>query len=1124
MRRAFLLAFFVTACDCGGTPRVPVDAAGDASPDAPSLVGDAATDAPNGDGALVDGGEPSDGGMPPGRVCADTETCYDGTDDDCDGRVEEGCPCSPGETQACFGGDPMRRGLGACLDGMQVCEGGEEFGTWSECTGDVIEAAEVCDVDGVDESCDGASNEGCECVGEGMVSCGSDVGACIPGLQACVDGMRTACEGAVGPTVERCNGLDDDCDGATDEGVRRTCGSDVGACRPGVERCVDGAFTGLCEGGNAARDEACDGLDDDCDGSVDEGVMRLCGSDEGRCVAGIERCTDGTFAACEGRIDPIAETCNGADDDCDGATDESLTRSCGTSDLGVCRRGTETCSAGVFGACVGAVLPGSERCDGASDEDCDGVIDEGCACTDGATRSCGTDVGACVAGTETCAGGVWGACDGRLDPRAESCNGADDDCDGRTDETLVRSCGITDVGACSLGTETCAAGTWGTCTGRVDPTTELCEGSVDENCDGTVDEGCLCTNGQTRPCGSDVGACMRGTQTCSAAGAWGACTGEVRPSAERCDGSVDDDCDGAVDEGCDCTTGATRRCGSDVGACVAGTETCSAAGTWGACVGRFDGGPESCNAADDDCDGRTDETLVRSCGTDVGACVAGTQSCASGSWGSCSDVGPTAERCDGSIDENCNGSVDEGCLCTNGQTRRCGTDVGACVAGTETCNLSGAWGSCVGAVGASAERCNGVDDDCDSRTDEGSVCRPPTLTCPMGASTLVGTTVMLTGSGSDPDGGSVSFAWTVVSAPGGSSALPSPANAATTSFRPDAVGSYVLRLCVTDDEGQTACCTTSVTASSACTPPSAPTPTTCPTSWDRRPVVEVPALPSGVVYQLFLDGSGSPYATVTTTGQNYHRPSSALAAGSAPPGTLATIGVRACRSDDLTCCSAVQTTTTRLVETCTTPIAPTPDNLIFSEYVIDGDGACPGADCQAGEAIELVNLSHCPLALEGNHFGYQNAGGTTFRWMDFGAADVVPPRGVYVAIRNLAASMCDYPFFGPDDPSLFGLRISQLEMQGTNLSGGWFSNSGGGASTLRLATGAWVDITSGMTLDVISPYTASPECSSRGFDAFDACGNPSALTSPTETLTPNQLGRLWHPCDAVVDPVPASCR
>ena len=124
----------------------------------------------------------------------------------------------------------------------------------------------------------------------------------------------------------------------------------------------------------------------------------------------------------------------------------------------------------------------------------------------------------------------------------------------------------------------------------------------------------------------------------------------------------------------------------------------------------------------------------------------------------------------------------------------------------------------------------------------------------------------------------MSFACTVVSAPGGSSAVPSPANAATTSFRPDAVGSYVLRLCVTDDEGQTACCTTSVTASSACTPPSAPTPTTCPTSWDRRPVVEVPALPSGVVYQLFLDGSGSPYATVTTTGQNYHRPSSALAA------------------------------------------------------------------------------------------------------------------------------------------------------------------------------------------------------------------------------------------------------
>ena len=1120
--RAQLLLFvaaLAAACDCGGSPRVPLDG----STDAPST--DATIDARLDDAevdAARDADVDPDAATPPGRICGETELCYDGVDDDCDGRVEEGCACIPGETQSCFSGDPARRGLGACLDGMQVCEGGEEFGSWSPCEGDVIETTELCDVDGIDESCDGAVNEGCECVGGDMASCGSDVGECTPGLQACVDGMLTRCEGAIGPSAELCNGLDDDCDGTIDEMVRRSCGSDVGVCRPGLERCVDGAFTGVCEGGNAARDEACDGLDDDCDGSVDEGVMRLCGSDEGRCVAGVERCVEGAFAACEGRVDPIAETCNGVDDDCDATIDEALVRSCGVTDLGRCALGTETCSGGTWATCSGAVLPASEVCDGATDEDCDGAIDEGCTCTNGQTRGCGIDTGACAAGRETCVAGAWGACDGRIDPRAESCNGADDDCDGRTDESLVRACGVTDVGVCSLGTETCGGGAWGACVGRVDPATETCDGALDQDCDGAVDEGCGCTSGQTRGCGTDTGACMRGSQTCSAAGAWGTCVGEIGPSAERCDGSIDQDCDGLVDEGCTCTTGTTRRCGTDVGACVAGTETCDASGRWGACVGRVDGSAESCNATDDDCDGSTDEMLVRSCGTDTGACVAGNQTCGAGSWGTCSGTGPSTERCDGAIDEDCDGATDEACLCTNGQTRSCGTDVGVCVAGAETCNLAGAWGSCVGAVGGGAESCNRLDDDCDSRTDEGSVCRPPTVSCPGAVTTFVGTEVMLAGSGSDPDGGTVSFAWSVANAPAGSTATPAPTSAATTRFRPDAVGGYVLRLCVTDDEGETSCCTTGITAQSTCTPPSTPTITTCPTSWDRRPVVELPPLPAGTRYELFADGT--PYATVTLTGSNYHRPASTIGAGSAPPGTLTTLGVRACSSADGTCCSPVVTTTTRLVATCTTPVAPTPDNLIFSEYVIDGDGACAGASCEAGEAIELVNLSHCPLALQGNHFGYQNRTGGAFRWMNFGAEDVIPPRGVYVAIRNVSASMCTYPFFGPDDPSLFGLRISRLDMQGDNLASGWFNNTGGGVSTLRLATGEWVDLTTGTTLDVISPYSVAPQCSSIGFDAFDACGNPTALTTPTETLTPNQLGRLWHPCDAVIAPVPASCR
>jgi hypothetical protein len=190
--------------------------------------------------------------------------------------------------------------------------------------------------------------------------------------------------------------------------------------------------------------------------------------------------------------------------------------------------------------------------------------------------------------------------------------------------------------------------------------------------------------------------------------------------------------------------------------------------------------------------------------------------------------------------------------------------------------------------------------------------------------------------------------------------------------------------------------------------------------------------------------------------------------------------------------------------------------------------------CQAGEAVEITNLSNCPVSLDGFHFAYRNASASTasMRWMNFGAVDVVPPRGVYVAIRNRAlAPTCALPL-GPDQPGLFGLRVSQLAMQGANLCNGWFNNTGGGISELRIAPGAVAaggtpSFTPAAAIARVAPYSSpSPNnaCNSIGFDAVDSCGTVTGGSQPTATLSPNQLGRLWHPCDAVVGPVPACVR
>lgn len=182
------------------------------------------------------------------------------------------------------------------------------------------------------------------------------------------------------------------------------------------------------------------------------------------------------------------------------------------------------------------------------------------------------------------------------------------------------------AGNCRYGEQICSHGEWQACTGLVAPKTkDLCNiPGDDSDCNGTPNQGCDCVDTQAaRPCGvSDIGSCKLGQQSCEN-GSWGKCEGEVAPQRERCDNQgIDEDCDGKIDladDDCSCVDGEEKLCTlNKKGDCNFGVMSCSS-GAWGECIPRF---PqlerESCEAprsdahgsalGDEDCDGEVDNT------------------------------------------------------------------------------------------------------------------------------------------------------------------------------------------------------------------------------------------------------------------------------------------------------------------------------------------------------------------------------------------------------------------------------------------------------------------------------------------------------------------------------------
>jgi hypothetical protein len=405
---------------------------------------------------------------------------------------------------------------------------------------------EVCD--SFDNDCDGTADNGL-----GTTTCGR--GVCEHTIQNCVGGVVQICDPIAGSIPEVCDGLDNDCDGAVDEGVkilyyRDADGDSYGDANSRVEACE--APNGYvidrtdCADNNAARfpgnPEVCDGLDNDCDVSIDEDLgQTACGL--GVCEHSVDNCVGGVPQICDPMQGANKETCDGIDNDCDNAIDEDLTRGtiCGK---GACsgNAGFETCSAGVWGGDTCNPLAGAttEICDGAIDEDCDGTVDDGCSCTNGQTQRCGTtDVGVCEYGTETCTSGTWGTCIGEITATPETCDNKDNDCDGSTDEGLGQtSCGL---GICAHTVENCLGGVPQTCDPMQGAVTETCNG-LDDDCDASTDEGL----GQTS-CG--LGICAHTVNNC-VGGIPQVCNPMQGAVTEICSNGLDDDCDGSVDEDC----------------------------------------------------------------------------------------------------------------------------------------------------------------------------------------------------------------------------------------------------------------------------------------------------------------------------------------------------------------------------------------------------------------------------------------------------------------------------------------------------------------------------------------------------------------------------------------------
>ena len=453
---------------------------------------------------------------------------------------------------------------------------------------------------GIDDDADGQIDE--DAIVE-PITCGA--GECVTtGEIICIDGVRTdTCEAAAPTGAEVCNGLDDDCDGMTDEGfgIGDTCTSGLGQCQTSGQLECSPQGLAICNAvPGSPADELCgNNIDEDCDGITDEGY-----ADGNACPIGVGSCQrDGVYVCTEDRRgvecvgDPGPsptggiELCgSGADEDCDGETDEP---DCD---------GDYGCDPDVAGPWVDVATPVLTYELRDSDRPMGGRIREYCGLT--WSDNCTTDgflygiAEVSVDDPNETITGIGGSyrsegivvdwhnftveldrnrigprtytftysvidtaqnttqvqCivdvidpDGGPPPVADDCDGVDNDGEGETDEDFTSRAVTCGIGACQAqGATACIDGVEIESCEPGAPGEELCDNGTDEDCDDETDEGF----GIGGACSAGIGACTRGGQMiCNADGSGVICDAVAgAPAGETCDNGVDEDCDGETDE------------------------------------------------------------------------------------------------------------------------------------------------------------------------------------------------------------------------------------------------------------------------------------------------------------------------------------------------------------------------------------------------------------------------------------------------------------------------------------------------------------------------------------------------------------------------------------------------